>query len=445
MEPTRSSAGRVLAQTGAGTLARVAPEIRARAVTLGLSRNWHQFALLLAVNAFVGGMVGLERSVLPLLAEQEFGIASKTAALSFIATFGLAKALANLLAGRLSERFSRKGVLVAGWLFGLPVPFLLIWAPAWGWVIGANVLLGVNQGLAWSMTVNMKVDLVGPGRRGLALGLNEAAGYLAVGAAAFLSGIVAEQWSLRPEPFYLGIGFAAIGLALSALFVRDTGAFVSLEAMGHPPRKTRASLRRTFPETTWRRPYLFGISQAGFVNNLNDALAWGIFPILFVSRGLGLERVALLAAVYPLVWGVLQIGSGWASDFIGRRPIVVAGMLLQGGAIALAGVVDAFAWWLAAVALLGVGTALVYPTLLAAIGDAVHPEDRATSLGVYRFWRDAGALAGALAAGALADAFGLESAIEVVAALTVASGVVAAATMRVRSPVTLQEASEVMR
>lgn len=410
--------------------------------TLGLSANWRQFALLVAVNAFVGGMVGLERSILPLLAQEEFSIASNTAAVSFIATFGLAKALANLLAGRLSERFSRKGVLVAGWLFGLPVPLLLIWAPAWGWVVGANVLLGINQGLAWSMTVNMKVDLVGPRRRGLALGLNEAAGYLAVGAAAFFTGVMAERWSLRPEPFYLGIGFAACGLALSALLVRDTAHFVALERAHHAPQRggPAPSLRRSFSETTWHRPYLFGASQAGFVNNLNDALAWGLFPLLFTSRGLGLERVALLAAVYPLVWGALQVGSGWASDFTGRRPVVVIGMLLQGAALALAGAVDSFFWWAGAVALLGAGTALAYPTLLAAISDAVHPEDRATSLGVYRFWRDAGAMVGALSAGILADAFGLVPAIEAVALVTIASGAVAAATLPSRNAVTLQGA-----
>lgn len=402
-------------------------------IALGLGRNWRQFALLVAVNAFVGGMVGLERSILPVLAKEEFGIASKTAALSFIATFGFAKALANLFAGRLAERFGRKRVLVAGWLVGVPVPFVLIWAPTWGWVIAANVLLGLNQGLAWSMTVNMKVDLVGPRRRGLALGLNEAAGYLAVAAAAFLTGVIAERAGLRPEPFYLGIGFVACGLALSALFVRDTAPFVALESAGLATRAPASSLWRSFAETTWRRPHLFGVSQAGFVNNLNDSLAWGIFPIFFLSRGLELDRIAVLAAVYPLVWGSLQLVTGWASDLVARKPMIVAGMLLQGAAISLAGASDGFAGWTVAVSLLGVGTALVYPTLLAAIGDAAHPEERATSLGVYRFWRDAGAMAGALAAGALADLFGLETAIQTVAALTAGSGILAAATMHGRA------------
>ena len=411
-----------------------AVNLKTHRIQLGLWPNWRQFALLVAVNAFVGGMIGLERSILPLLAEAEFGIASKTAAVSFIATFGLAKALANLFAGRLSERWSRRRVLIAGWLVGVPVPFVLIWAPSWSWVIAANALLGLNQGLAWSMTVNMKVDLVGPRRRGLALGLNEAAGYLAVAAAAFLTGVIAERAGLRPEPFYLGIAFAACGLALSALFVRDTAPHVALESADHPQAPV-ASLRRAFAETTWRQRHLFGVSQAGFVNNLNDALAWGIFPLFFASRGLSLERIAVLAAVYPLVWGSLQLVTGWASDVFDRRPIVVAGMLVQGAAIALAGASDSFGAWALAVSLLGVGTAIVYPTLLAAIGDAVHPEVRATSLGVYRFWRDAGAMAGALAAGVLADLFGLEAAIQSVAALTAASGVVAAATMQRRRSV----------
>jgi len=413
------------------------PGIHRKQITLGLGPNWQQFALLVAVNAFVGGMIGLERTIVPVLAKEEFGIASKTAAVSFIATFGLAKAVANLFAGRLSERYRRKSVLVAGWLFGLPVPFLLIWAPSWGWIIGANVLLGVNQGLAWSMTVNMKVDLVGPERRGLALGLNEAAGYLAVAAAAFSTGLIAEHWGLRPEPFYLGIGFAACGLALSMLFVRDTAPFVELEKARHPDVAPPMSLRRSFADTTWRRPELFGVSQAGFVNNLNDALAWGIFPIFFVSRGLSLERVAILAAAYPLVWGALQVPAGWSSDFLGRRVVVVAGMLVQGVAIAMVASGDSFTTWLTAVMFLGAGTALVYPTLLAAIGDAVHPSERATSLGVYRFWRDVGAMAGALIAGALADMFGLVPAIAAVAALTIASGLVAAATMSGRQQMRL--------
>lgn len=398
---------------------------------MGLGANWRQFALLVAVNAFVGGMVGLERSVVPLLAEAEFGVTSKTAAVSFIAAFGLAKALANLFSGRLSESVTRRQILILGWVVGLPVPLLLIWAPSWGWVIGANALLGLNQGLTWSMTVNMKIDLVGPKRRGLALGLNEAAGYLSVAGAAFAAGVIAEQVGLRPEPFYLGIGFAAAGLALSVLFVRDTTPYVAFEAASRPEQSARPpSLRSSFADASWRRPQLFGVSQAGFVNNLNDGLAWGIFPLFFASHGLALDRIAILAALYPLVWGGLQLITGWGSDFIGRQPLIVGGMLLQGAAISLVGTSSSFGNWSVAVALLGAGTAMVYPTLMAAIGDAVAAHERATTLGVYRFWRDAGALAGALAAGALADLFGFTAAIQVVAAITAGSGIVAAVTLR---------------
>ena len=396
--------------------------------TLGLGANWRQFALLVAINAFVGGMVGMERSVLPLLAGEEFGIASKTAAISFVATFGLAKAFANLFAGPLSEKYSRRSILIAGWILAIPVPFVLILAPSWGWIIGANALLGLNQGLSWSMTVNMKVDLVGPSRRGLALGLNEAAGYLSVAAAAFATGVIADRYGLRPEPFYLGIVFAACGLGLSMLFVKDTRPHVAVETEQHEVAET-TTLSVAFARTSWRDSRLFGISQAGFVNNLNDALAWGVFPLFFVSRGLSLQEVGILAAVYPLVWGALQMGTGWLSDLIGRSPLIIGGMLLQAVAISLAGMGDSFGPWLVAVALLGVGTAMVYPVLLAAIGDSVHPASRATYLGVYRFWRDAGAMIGALVAGVIADSLGFQSSIQVVAALTAASGILAAFTL----------------
>jgi len=399
----------------------------------GLGANWRQFALLMAVNAFVGGMVGLERSVLPVLGQEKFGVDSSTAVVSFIAAFALAKALANLVAGRLSERFSRRRVLIAGWLLGIPVPLLLIWAPSWGWVIAANLLLGVNQGLAWSMTVNMKMDLAGPARRGLALGLNEAAGYLAVAGAAFLGGIIAAERGLGAEPFYLGVGFAACGLALSVLFVKDTAAHVMVESDSHLSEQPRPSLRYSFAAGTWGDRRLVGISQAGFVNSLNDALAWGILPLFFVSRGLAIDRVAALAAMYPLVWAILQLGTGWLSDTTGRWSLIAAGMALQGAAISLIAVVDSFEGWLLAVCLLGAGTAMVYPTLLAATGDAVAPASRATALGVYRFWRDSGAIAGALGAGLLADALGFAAAIHAVAALTVASGIVAALTLSERS------------
>ena len=394
-------------------------ELHSRPV-LGLGPNWRQFALLVAINAFVGGMVGMERSVLPLLAKDEFGIASSTAAVSFVASFGLAKAIANLYAGNLSERFGRRSVLIAGWLFAVPVPFILIFAPSWGWVIGANLLLGVNQGFAWSMTVNMKIDLVGPSRRGLALGLNEAAGYLSVAVAAYLAGVIAQSHGLRPEPFYLGIAFAAVGLALSVCFARDTSGHMRVEA---GPHAAATPLRRAFAEATWRRPRLVSLTQAGFVNNLNDGLAWGIFPLFFAASGLSIERIGLLAASYPLVWGGLQLVTGWTSDIFGRTPLIVAGMLIQGIALAIAGVGDSFGTWLIALGLLGLGTAMVYPTLLASIGDLVRPTDRATTLGVYRFWRDGGAMAGALLGGAVADLFGFKLAIELVAALTAGSGV----------------------
>lgn len=410
--------------------------------SLGLRRNWQQVALLVAVNAFVGGMVGLERSILPVLAESEFGVASTTAAVSFIATFGLAKAVSNLFAGSLSQRFTRRRVLIAGWLLGLPVPFILIWAPAWSWIIWANVLLGMNQGLAWSMTVNMKVDIVGPTRRGLALGLNEAAGYLSVAAAAYMTGVIAEQYGVRPEPFYLGIVLVALGLTISTLLVRDTAAFVAVEMARHQPSPAGAfSLSSSFADATWRRRDLVGVSQAGFVKNLNDGLAWGIFPLFFASQGIQLDRIATLAAIYPMVWGVLQLSTGWASDHVGRKSLIVIGMVLQGVAISIVGVADVFGWWVVGVSLLGVGTALVYPTLLAAVADAVSPQQRATSLGVYRFWRDSGTIAGALAAGVLADLFGFGVAIQSVAVLTVASGLAAAVTINGRRSISMASSS----
>jgi MFS family permease len=366
------------------------------------------------------------------LARDDFGIASKTVTVSFIATFGLAKALANLFAGRLSERFTRRAILIAGWLFGLPVPFMIIFAPAWGWIVAANALLGINQGLAWSMTVNMKVDLVGPRRRGLALGLNEAAGYLAVAAAAFAAGVIATQYGLRPEPWYLGIAFVACGLALSVLLIHDTAPFVRIEAAASEMRGEQPSLSKSFARGTWKDLHLAGVSQAGFVNNLNDGLAWGIFPLFFASQGLSLNRIAVLAATYPLFWGGLQLVTGWVSDIAGRKPLIVGGMLLQAVAISIVGVSGQFEVWLIALALLGLGTAMVYPALLAATGDAVHPGERATALGVYRFWRDAGAIGGALAAGMLADVFGFNAAIQAVAMLTAASGVIAALSLRPR-------------
>ena len=400
-------------------------------ISLGLGDNWRQFALLVTVNLFVGGMIGMERSILPGLAEAEFGVTSKTAIVSFIATFGLAMAVTNLVAGSLARKVTRRRILITGWLFAIPVPFMLIWAPSWGWVIAANVLLGINQGLAWSRTVNMKMDLVGTRWRGLALGFNEAAGYTSLAAMAFITGIVAENYGLRPEPFYLGIGIAAIALAISVLLVRDTAPHLALEhTISATASLEPSSFRRSFADVTWRKSYLFGITQAGLVKNLNDGVAWGVFPLYFASQGLELNRIATLVAVYPLVWGCLQSATGWASDLLGRKQLIVAGMVLQGVAISLTGAFDSFPVWIVSMSLLGFGTALVYPTLLAAIGDAVPAIDRSTALGVYRFWRDSGFIVGALMAGAFADLFGFGVAIQIVAGVTVASGVVATMTVQ---------------
>lgn len=397
---------------------------------LGLRANWRQFWLLVLVNAFVGAMVGLERTVLPLLAEAEFGLASRSAALSFIATFGAVKAVTNFAAGRLGDTYGRKRVLVAGWLAALPVPFLVIWAPGWSWIVFANALLGINQGLAWSTTVIMKVDLVGPRQRGLAMGLNEFAGYLAVALAALGTGYIAEAYGLRPEPFYLGIAFAAAGLTLSLLFVRDTREHVALEA-GDVPRPTS---RELFARAAWTDPALSSASQAGLVNNLNDGLAWGLFPLFFASAGLDVARIGLLAFTYPAVWGLLQIWTGSLSDRWGRRRLIAAGMLVQGVALAAVALVRGFGSWIGAAALLGVGTAMVYPTLLAAVGDVAHPRWRGTAVGVYRLWRDSGYVAGALLAGVLADLVGMAWAIGAVALLTAASGLL----VLVRMPETLR-------
>jgi len=412
----------------------------APAVALGLGANWRQFWLLVLVNAFVGAMVGMERTVLPLLAQAEFGLASKSAVLSFIATFGVVKALTNFFAGRLSDIYGRKHVLLAGWLVGLPVPFLVIWAPSWSWIVFANVLLGLNQGLAWSTTVIMKMDLVGPKQRGLAMGLNEFAGYLAVALAALGTGYLAQAYGLRPEPFYLGIACAAAGLALSLLFVRETRHHVALEARdflspsdvaGH---RAELSTREIFARASWRDPALSSASQAGMVNNLNDGLAWGLFPLFFAAAGLDVAQIGILSFTYPAVWGLLQLWTGALSDRWGRKRLIAGGMLVQGGALAAIALVRGFWPWVGAAALLGAGTAMVYPTLLAAVGDVAHPRWRASAVGVYRLWRDSGYAVGALLAGALADLFGMAWSIGAVALLTFASGLLVV----VRMPETLR-------
>ena len=415
----------------------------APAVALGLRANWRQFWLLVMVNAFVGAMVGMERTVLPLLAQAEFGLASKSAVLSFIGTFGVVKALTNFFAGRLSDIYGRKRVLLAGWLVGLPVPFLVIWAPSWSWIVFANVLLGFNQGLAWSTTVIMKMDLVGPKQRGLAMGLNEFAGYLAVALAALGTGYLAQAYGLRPEPFYVGIACGAAGLALSLLFVRETGHHVALEARGFPQASEGAghpaelSTREIFARASWRDPALSSASQAGMVNNLNDGLAWGLFPLFFAAAGLDVARIGILSFTYPAVWSLLQVWTGALSDRWGRRRLIAGGMLLQGGALAAVALVRGFWPWVGATALLGVGTAMVYPTLLAAVGDVAHPRWRASAVGVYRLWRDSGYAVGALLAGTLADLFGMAWSIRAVALLTFASGLLVV----VRMPETLRSRS----
>jgi MFS family permease len=395
-------------------------------VRLGLRANLAQFSLLVAVNALVGGTIGQERTVLPLLGEREFGLTAYTAGLTFIVAFGITKALTNVAAGTLGDRIGRKPVLVAGWLVGIPVPLMLIWAPTWGWVVAANVLLGVNQGLTWSTTVIMKIDLAGPERRGLAMGLNEAAGYGALAATAAATGWIAANHGLRPEPFLLGAAYIAIGLGLSAVFVRETRGHALHEAAYHTTSVPSLTLRQVLVEAAWRDRSLLAINQAGLVNNLNDGLAWGLLPILFATEGLSVTEIGLLAALYPAVWAIGQLVTGAASDRIGRKPLIVAGMLIQAMALAaFASVRGPAAWVIAAVAL-GVGTAFVYPTLLAAIGDVAHPSWRASAVGVYRLWRDSGYAVGALIAGITADIVGLRGAILTVAALTAASGLIAA-------------------
>lgn len=413
------------------------PTPDAPTLTLGLRANWRQFWLLVLVNAFVGAMVGLERTILPLLAHDEFGIASTSATLAFIASFGTVKAFANLFAGRLADRFGRKRILVAGWVAGAPVPLLLIWAPSWGWVVAANILLGLNQGLAWSTTVIMKIDLVGPAQRGLAMGLNEFAGYVAVALSALATGWIASRYGLRPEPFYLGVAFAALGLALSTLAVRDTVAHVELESHLHarPGRDapTAARPRHLFRHVSWSDPALFSACQAGLVNNLNDGLAWGVFPLFFAASHLSLRDISLLAFAYPATWGIAQLWTGALSDRIGRKKLIVGGMVLQGAALVAMTAIDGMRPWLVASVLLGLGTAMVYPTLLAAVGDVAAPAWRATAVGIYRLWRDLGYVIGALLAGVLADLFGMAAAIVAIGLLTLASALVAA----VRMPETL--------
>ena len=399
-------------------------------VRLGIRENIAQFSMLVVVTAFVGAMVGMERSILPAIAEQDFHLAARAAVLSFIVVFGVSKALTNYLAGRYSDRIDRKRVLVTGWLIAVPVPFLLMWAPSWHWILVANLLLGASQGLTWSTTVIMKIDLAGPKHRGLAMGLNEFSGYLAVAATAFATGWLAATYGLRPQPFYLGVAFVAIGLVLSALAVRETKGHAAHESS---LRAHATDIRLTQGEVFWRTTLLdrnlSSISQAGLVNNLNDGMAWGLFPLFFAAAHLGIGQIGILAAIYPAAWGVAQLGTGALSDVLGRKWLIAPGMWVQAVGIAIVILSSGFGGFALGSVLLGVGTAMVYPTLLAAIGDVAHPSWRASSVGVYRLWRDLGYAVGAVIAGVAADAFGLKGAMWLVAALTIGSGLVVAARM----------------
>jgi len=394
-------------------------------LALGIRQNLPQFLLLIIVNAFVGAMVGMERSILPAIAEEEFQLAARTAILSFIIVFGITKAMTNYFAGRLSDVYGRKIVLVSGWLVAVPVPFLLMWAPSWNWMLFANLLLGVSQGLTWSTTVIMKIDLAGPKNRGLAMGLNEFAGYFAVAAAALATGFIASKWGLRPEPFYLGIIFVAAGLFLSVFIVRETRHHVDHEVSLHAESNAEMpSQREIFWRTSLTDKNLSSVSQAGLVNNLNDGMAWGLFPLFFAAHNMGLRQIGWLAAIYPAVWGITQLYTGALSDRIGRKGLIVAGMWLQATGIALMAVSDSFNGFVISAVLLGIGTAMVYPTLLAAIGDVAHPAWRASAVGVYRLWRDLGYAIGAILAGVIADMFGIAAAMWFIAALTFLSGTI---------------------
>ena len=397
-------------------------------ISLGLRENWQQFSLLVLVNMMVGGMVGLERTVVPLVGTEEFHIQSDVVVFSFIIAFGVIKAFTNLISGVLADKYTRKKVLIWGWLVGLPVPFILAFAPSWNWILFANVLLGISQGLAWSMTVNMKIDLVGKKNRGLAMGLNEAAGYGAVGLTALLTGYLASYYGLRPQPFYIGIAYTIVGLLLSIFVVRDTRKFAQLEAIQVSTDETahKPNLWWVFKETSFKNKNLFSVSQAGMINNLNDGMSWGVFPLLFMSMGVGLEGIGWIKAIYPVVWGLGQIVTGPLADKIGRKPLIVWGMLVQ----VLGHIIIGFEWFepltsgLIGSIFLGIGTAMVYPALLAAVSDTANPTWRASSLGVYRFWRDMGYAIGALMAGIVGSFFGLEWAVHIAGFITLISGII---------------------
>lgn len=406
-------------------------------IKLGLQPNIRQFLILVLVNGFVGAMIGLEQTVVPLIGKNEFGIESNAIIVSFIASFGLVKAFLNLFAGNLSDRWGRKNVLVLGWLFGFPVPFILLLAPDWNWIIFANVLLGINQGLAWSMTVNMKIDLVGKERRGLALGLNEFAGYLSVAVVGFLTGYLASTFGLKPYPFYVGIIFAVLGLVFSWIIVRDTRKFTileikndALESSDNEIKVADLDFKQVFLQTSWKNRTLLSVSQAGLINNLIFGVTWGLFTLYFASFGVGIGEIGFLKALHPGIWGILQLITGSLSDKCGRKILIYPGMIIQGIGIWIVLFTDFMLGWIIGMSLIGVGTALVYPTLLAAISDVAHPKWRATSLGAYRFWRDLGFVFGAIGIGFLADLFGFNIAIQLVAFLAVGSGIFVLAVMK---------------
>jgi MFS family permease len=398
-------------------------------VRLGLAENLPQFLLLMMVNALVGGMVGLERTVVPLIGAEDFRIASTTLIASFIVSFGVVKAFTNLVTGHFADIYGRKRLLVVGWLVALPVPFIIMWAPDWSWIIFANALLGVSQGLTWSTTVIMKIDLAGPRSRGLAVGLNEFTGYFALAATAFMSGYIAQRYGMRPAPFYLGIVYGVLGLALSILVVRDTRAHVALEAANHAVSAQSLTFREVFRLTTIGDRNLFAASQAGLVNNLNDGMSWGIFPLYFAAFGLSVERIGILKAAYPAVWSILQTITGPLSDRCGRKGLIVSGMWVQAIGLFVTAASNSFSGWLIGSLLLGIGTAMVYPALLAVVSDVAHPSWRARALSVYRFWRDLGYAIGAVSAGLIADCFGLRSAIVAIAVVTFLSGSVVSLVM----------------
>ncbi len=397
-------------------------------VKLGLKENWYQFFLLVLINAFVGGMVGLERSILPQIAEKEFAIAAKTAILSFIVVFGIVKAITNYYTGTLANRFGRKNLLIAGWMVGIPIPFMLMYAPNWNWVIAANILLGINQGLAWSSTVVMKIDLVGEKQRGFAMGLNEFAGYLAVAIVAFLTGWIASEYGVRPYPFYIGIVLVALGLAGSIFLIKDTRHHVAKESASNNVPK----LKNVFWDTTWRDKNLGSVTQAGLINNLNDGMAWGIFPILLASKGFSIEQIGIITAVYPAVWGIGQLFTGKMADTFCKKNMLYAGMLLQ--AIALIALVwaNSMSSYVLLSAVLGWGTAIVYPTFLATVAENTNPQDRAKSIGIFRLWRDLGYAIGAILTGIIADLLSINSAIIFIGILTFISALIIYVRMKCR-------------